>query len=647
MLNNYFNYKVANFKAGQISTHYDLWCTITSDPVILATISGESVELIDNVPHQKSYPINSINKEHVIQVENEIQKLLYKGVIVNSYHEQGEYISPIFSVPKSDGSIRLILNLKQFNEFVKFTHFKMESIHTILELVTPGCWMASIDLKDAYYSVKIHPQSQKYLKFFYKTQLFMYTAYPNGLSSCPRKFTKLIKPLLSELHLKGHIVAGYIDDFYLQSDSYNGCIENVIDTILMFDQFGFVVHPEKSVFTPKQQIVFLGFVINSVTMKVYLKKDKKSKLKDHLLFALQNQGKLTIEYVAKIIGYIVSSLPAVQFGALYYRSIERDKIRALAVSKGNFEAKMSLPVKAQHEVKWWIDNVDQSFNVIRKPAIQLTMYSDASLKGWGGVLGKVSTGGQWSADEFVHNINYLELRAAFLVIKTFIKEIANIHVKIMIDNTSAVSIINNMGTCKSEICNDIVVALWELCIDNNTLVTAAHIAGVCNTVADKESRNFHIQHTEWKLDSLLLHKALNELEFAPEIDLFASRINNQFATYCSYRPDPGATFVDAFSISWADFRFYCFPPFSCILRVLQKVKQDKATGVIVVPQWPTQTWYSVLMTMLVLPPILLKPSPKLLTLPTQPLEKHPLHKKTVYLVCLLSGENSLSKGTLT
>ena len=380
-------------------------------------------------------------------------------------------------------------------------------------------------------------------------------------------------------------------------------------------------------------------------MKVFLKRDKKSKIKHHLLFALQNPDKLTIEYIAKIIGYLVSSLPAVQFGALYYRSFERDKIRELAANKGNLKPKMSLSVKAQYELKWWIDNIDQSFNLIRKPAIELTMYSDASLQGWGGVLGMVSTGGQWSAGEFVHNINYLELRAAFLVIKTFLNEIVNCHVKIMIDNTSAVSIINNMGTCKSELCNDITVALWELCIANNTLVTAAHIAGVSNTAADKESINFHLQHTEWKLCQIILHKALVELDFVPEIDLFASRLNNQFTTYCSYRPDPGATFVDAFSISWTDFRFYCFPPFSCILRVLQKVKQDRATGVIVVPQWSTQTWYSVLMTMLVIPPIMLNPSPKLLTLPTLPLAEHPLYRKTVFLVCLLSGRNSLNKGT--
>ena len=341
-----------------------------------------------------------------------------------------------------------------------------------------------------------------------------------------------------------------------------------------------------------------------------------------------------IEYVAKIIGYLVSSLPAVQFGALYYKSIEKDKIMALKASKGNFKGKMSLSAKAKHELNWWVDNIDHSFNLIRKPAIELTMYSDASFHGWGGALDNVATGGQWSPEEFVENINYLELRAAFLVIKTFLKEIANKHVKIMIDNTSAVSIINNMGTCKSEICNDIAVEIWQFCIASNILLTAAHIPGIDNVVADKESRNFHIQNTEWKLDPLVLHEALKEIKFEPDIDLFASRLNNQFETYCSYRPDPGAALVDAFSTSWSEFNFYCFPPFSCILKVLQKIRQDRATGVIVVPRWPTQTWYSILMTMLVQPPVILKPHPRLLTLPTLPLERHPQYKKQYSLyVC--------------
>ena len=120
----------------------------------------------------------------------------------------------------------------------------------------------------------------------------------------------MIKPILSELHLKGHIVAGYIDDFYLQGDTYNTCVKSVIDTILQFYRFGFVIHPKKSVFTPKQQIVFLGFDIDSVTMKVYLKDDKKSKIKNHLLSALHNPHHLQSEYVASILDYIISSLPA-------------------------------------------------------------------------------------------------------------------------------------------------------------------------------------------------------------------------------------------------------------------------------------------------------------------------------------------------
>ena len=96
-------------------------------------------------------------------------------------------------------------------------------------------------------------------------------------------------------------------------------------------------------------------------------------------------------------------------------------------------------------------------------------------------------------------------------------------------------------------------------------------------MADKKSRNFYIQNTEWKLDPSVLHEALKEINFEPDIDLFASRLSNQFEKDCSNRQDPGAVFVDTFSISFSDIRFYCFPPFSCILRALQKIRQDSTT----------------------------------------------------------------------
>ena len=179
-----------DFHAGQLSEHLSDWKSITSDQSILESISGEKIEFVSAIPLQTSYPSNSVSKEHKEEVELEIKSLLQKGVIVKSEHEFGDYISPVFTVPKSDGNVRLILNIKKLNTYVRYAHFKMETIHSVLKLVTPGCWMASVDLKDAYYSVKIHQSHQKFLKFRYNDTLYNYTVYPNGLASCPRKFTK-------------------------------------------------------------------------------------------------------------------------------------------------------------------------------------------------------------------------------------------------------------------------------------------------------------------------------------------------------------------------------------------------------------------------------------------------------------------------
>ena len=94
-------------------------------------------------------PINpNFSSEKEKAIDSEIEKLLKKGVIKECEHEEGEYISPIFLSPKKDGGYRLILNLKNLNNYVQYSHFKMETLNHILKLIKPNCYMGSLDIKD-------------------------------------------------------------------------------------------------------------------------------------------------------------------------------------------------------------------------------------------------------------------------------------------------------------------------------------------------------------------------------------------------------------------------------------------------------------------------------------------------------------------
>ena len=112
----------------------------------------------NNVVPEQYHPRPSIfnNEQHAI-VKEEIDKLVSKGVIVPMPRETGEFMS----------THRTILNLKELNEFVAYHHFKMDTLAAAISMMKPGCFMALVDLKDAYYTIPIHPSHQKYLKFWF------------------------------------------------------------------------------------------------------------------------------------------------------------------------------------------------------------------------------------------------------------------------------------------------------------------------------------------------------------------------------------------------------------------------------------------------------------------------------------------------
>ena len=141
--------------------------------IFLGSVSGLSLEFTDNKlsHYHKGIEITFSSKEELF-LADQIENLLQKGVIKESQHEEGEFTSPIFLVPKSEDSFRMILNLKRLNEYMPYIHFKMETIKSILTLVTPNCFMAKVDIKDAYYFVSILPEHQKYLKVYFRGELY-------------------------------------------------------------------------------------------------------------------------------------------------------------------------------------------------------------------------------------------------------------------------------------------------------------------------------------------------------------------------------------------------------------------------------------------------------------------------------------------
>ena len=93
--------------------------------------------------------------------------------------------------------------------------------------------------------------------------------------------------------------------------------------------------------------------------------------------------------------------------------------------------------------------------------------------------------------------------------------------------------------------------------------------------------------------------------------------------FISYRLDSEPKTVNAFTKSWTDLKFYAFLPFICLPRVIQKIWQDRAKGIVVVPDWPYQLCYSQFCNMITKD--ILPPRQDLLLSPTNPSISHTLH----------------------
>ena len=411
------------------------------------------------------------------------------------------------------------------------------------------------------------------------------------------------------------------------------------------DNLGFTINESKSVLTPTQRLEFFGVIIDTVLFKVFLTEEKIQKILSMCSTFLISKI-ISIRQLSSFIGLCVHAFNAITLAPLHYRSLERDKVFNLATANNNYDALMTLSKESITEITWWFENV-RTLNgkPIRMGPVDFYLETDASNDGWGAHFNGTHAGGRWSALESTNHINYLELLAIFLALKVFFSNnTTNYHICIKSDNSSAVAYINNMGGMCSKSMDTLSINIWNWCTSHQIYISAQYLPGILNIHADLMSRKF-VDSCEWSLKDAIFHRICNQF-FTPDIDLFASRLNNKSETFVSWSFDPEASYTDAFSISWENFEPYIFPPFCLIAKILNKIREDKVKrAIMIVPFWPTQTWFSMLISALISLPVRLPRHRDLLTVPHTG-ANHPLSRKMNLIACVVSGLPCVKKDFL-
>jgi hypothetical protein len=505
---------------------------------------------------------------------------------------------------------------------MKHIHFKMETLYTAINAMRENCYFGSVDLSEAFYSIPIHESCRKYFRFWFQQKKYQFTSLVMGLATSPRVFTKILKPVFAHLRSKGYVSTAYIDDSCLQGSTYQECQNNINATVALMDSLGLTVNLTKSMLVPCQQIVFLGFILCSVTMSITLTPERCKDIID-LCKRLLKEKRVTIRQFSQLIGKLVAAEPGVEYAPLFYKPLEKVKESALRAHKGKFESFLTIPKQCEPIIRWWIDNLPNSSKKVSHGKPDLILFSDASGSGWGGYneTENLRLSGVWDSLEQTLHINILEIKACQLTITSFCNNKTSLHVRIYTDNTTTCAYINKFGGKHSNL-DDIARDIWLWCVARNIHLTAAHIPGKENTVADKLSRSKN-DDLEWALKPNIFSEIHNIFPKI-SIDLFASKANSKLQRYVSRYPDPSACAVDAFSLTWNNEFGYIFPPFSLIPRILRKVVEDQAEVILIAPIWPTQSWWPSLLHLICGDCYRLPKVRQVLSLPHKPEYNHPL-----------------------
>jgi hypothetical protein len=580
---------------GRLRFFVDFWRKIAPNREIISLILGAVIPFTSPPQQNRVPPQCKFNREESFEVKKMVSELLKMEAIEPVDRRDDQFVSQLFLVTNKDLSKRAILNVKPINkQFLPKQHFKMETLQKILPLIRRFDWFGSWDLRKGYFNIAVHPDFHRFFCFEFDGQRYQFKCLVMGLSLAPLFFTKLMSVLVQVARSWGIRVSVYLDDSLTRAPSFqeaksdHECFGNLLQLA------GFLLHGEKSVKVPVQRIEHLGFIIDSVSMLLEVPESKELNIRvavKNLIRDIRLRKRISIRRVARVIGLLVSVLPASRYGRLHYRQLERAKIVALNNSQ-DFNRKCRWPMTCLSDLKWWRDSPvgwKCSFDICVPTS---TLITDASLQGWGAIWNGDEIFGPWESDS-ESRIDELELLAVLFALQCWGDELQIGEViQLWCDNQVAVAYIKNMGG-RIERLDKIARDIWFELESRNVFMVASYINTKENP-ADALTRGVtnkkQLLDCEVQLNPAIFQWLVLQGPFQPKIDWFASSRNAQLPRFFSWNPEPAAEGTDAFAFVWSCAEGYMFPPFILIPRILRKIIEDRAAVILIHPDWPGALW---------------------------------------------------------
>ena len=247
-------------QAGRLRHFSNSWALVSRDRWISDTVRGYRLDLMSPPPFQGvEGTYRQLETSLQTKLDLECMEMLSKGAVIKIPHSDQQFVSPFFAVPRAGtDKIRAIIDLRAMNNYLRYDHFKMESLRTVRDLLLHDDLLLKIDLKDAYFSVPVHPSHQRYLQFQWRDQLYQFTCLPFGLASAPRVFTKTLHPVVTVLRSLGIRLVIYLDDLLLMVRTHQEAQRHLATTLHMLVSLGFSINWRKSQLTHHKQVDVLG-----------------------------------------------------------------------------------------------------------------------------------------------------------------------------------------------------------------------------------------------------------------------------------------------------------------------------------------------------------------------------------------------------